>query len=63
MFDFYDDQIDNEDEEIQENKREKRPFLGITFECCNVYARIYKIKKEQHTLADVLNACVQLEFR
>ena len=30
--------------ENTEQKREKRPFLGITFECCNVYARIYKNK-------------------
>ncbi|MBM3216708.1 hypothetical protein FJZ36_17565 [Candidatus Poribacteria bacterium] len=21
--------------------RAKRPFLGITFECCNVYQRVY----------------------
>ena len=32
------------DEENNEQKREKRQFLGITFECCNVYARIYKNK-------------------
>ncbi len=44
MFDFYDDEIDNEKEEFEEPKREKKPFLGITFECCNVYARIYKNK-------------------
>jgi hypothetical protein len=25
--------------------QEKRPFLGIIFECCNVYARIYKNKE------------------
>ena len=25
-----------------ENKRVPRPFLGIWFECCGVYGRIYK---------------------
>lgn len=45
MFDFYDDQINNEDNENQESTREKRAFLGITFDCCHVYARIYKNKE------------------
>ena len=45
MFEFYDTDFNNEDEPEQDNKREKRPFLGITFECCNVYARIYKNKE------------------
>jgi len=22
-------------------KMEKRPFIGVTFKCCNVYSRIY----------------------
>ena len=44
MFDKYDDEDDIQ-EEPQEEKREKRPFLGITFECCNTYARIYKNKE------------------
>ena len=30
-------------EEI-ENKEKKSNYLGIMFECCNVYARIYKNK-------------------
>lgn len=45
MFDFYDDQFDNDNDENQEPKREKKSFLGITFECCHVYARIYKNKE------------------
>jgi len=24
-----------------ENKRKKRPFLGIYFKCCHVYQRLY----------------------
>ena len=28
-----------------ENKREPRPFLGIWFDCCGVYGRIYKNKE------------------
>lgn len=27
-----------------EEKTNKREFLGILFECCNVYGRIYKSK-------------------
>ena len=29
---------------MEENKQ-KRAFLGIMFECCNVYGRIYKNKE------------------
>lgn len=25
-----------------DNTKEKRPFLGIHFRCCNVYVRVYK---------------------
>lgn len=28
----------------QEEKKKSSNFLGIMFECCNVYARIYKNK-------------------
>lgn len=47
MFDFYDDKINDEDDELEEKKSkiQKRDFLGITFECCNVYTRIYKNKE------------------
>jgi len=46
MFDMYDDdEYNSKEEEEQQQQREKRPFLGITFECCNVYARIYKNKE------------------
>ena len=31
--------------EEEENKPQKRPFLGIWFECCGVYGRIYKNKE------------------
>jgi hypothetical protein len=27
------------------NNRGARPFLGIHFECCNIYTRIYKNKE------------------
>ena len=33
----------SEDEE-QEEKRTPRKFLGIYFDCCNVYGRIYQNK-------------------
>ena len=26
------------------NENKKRPYLGIWFECCNVYGRLYKSK-------------------
>ena len=26
---------------MSERKAEKRPFVGITFECCRVYQRVY----------------------
>ena len=47
MFDFYDDDdlTEENDNECNELKKEKRTFLGITFECCHVYARIYKNKE------------------
>ena len=28
--------------EEKAGKREKRPYLGIMFECCSVYTRIYR---------------------
>lgn len=31
-------------QENDEEQKNKLNFLGITFECCNVYARIYKNK-------------------
>ncbi len=31
---------------MEENNR--RNFLGILFECCNVYGRIYKNKEQTH---------------
>ncbi len=30
---------------MKTTKNQKRPFLGIHFECCSVYARIYKTAK------------------
>jgi len=27
-------------------QQEKRPFVGIHFECCSVYTRIYRNKKQ-----------------
>lgn len=32
-------------DEQENSKHEKRQFLGIMFECCNVYGRIYKNKE------------------
>ena len=32
------------DNKIMEEKSNKREFLGVLFECCNVYGRIYKSK-------------------
>lgn len=32
-------------EENNEKQATKRPFLGIWFECCGVYGRIYKNKE------------------
>lgn len=29
----------------EENTKNKSEFLGIMFDCCNVYARIYKNKE------------------
>ena len=31
-----------------EDKNKKTEFLGIMFECCNVYGRIYKNKEGTH---------------
>ena len=31
-----------------DNNENIKPFLGIMFECCNVYGRIYKNKEETH---------------
>ncbi|MGA0163418.1 MAG: hypothetical protein ACO3LE_04095 [Bdellovibrionota bacterium] len=27
---------------------EKRPYIGLMFECCRVYSRIYRKKEDQH---------------
>ncbi|MCU0662219.1 MAG: hypothetical protein MUC50_07825 [Myxococcota bacterium] len=27
-----------------QNKKESRPFLGVRFDCCNAYVRIYRNK-------------------
>lgn len=32
----------------EENKPQPKQFLGIMFDCCNVYARIYKNKEGTH---------------
>lgn len=45
MFDCYDDKdldIDLEDEIKEPKKTQQRKYLGIMFQCCNVYGRIYK---------------------
>lgn len=31
-----------------EKNNDTKPFLGILFECCNVYGRIYKNKDGTH---------------
>ena len=31
-----------------DNNKKKMNFLGIMFECCNVYGRIYKNKEGTH---------------
>ncbi len=31
-----------------DEKNEKKKFIGIMFECCNVYARIYKNAQGTH---------------
>lgn len=33
--------LSSEPPRCEENKRSGRPFLGILFECCGVYSRIY----------------------
>ena len=33
---------------VMENKQKNLNFLGIMFECCNVYGRIYKNKEGTH---------------
>lgn len=48
MFDFYDDKDFDEDEDeldSEEEKHQARPYLGIMFQCCGVYGRIYKNKE------------------
>jgi hypothetical protein len=30
------------DNDSQENKKSARPFLGVHFECCDVYVRLYR---------------------
>ena len=30
---------------LKNNGQQSRPFLGVMFECCNVYSRIYKNKE------------------
>lgn len=43
MIDIYDDE--DFEEEQEEEKPQKHDFLGIMFNCCNVYSRIYKNKE------------------
>ena len=45
MIDIYDDQDFEEEEKEKEEQPQKRDFLGIMFNCCNVYSRIYKNKE------------------
>ena len=33
---------------VEEKDERGRPFVGIMFECCNVYVRLYKNKKGDH---------------
>ncbi len=47
MVDFYDDEDfdDSEEKDNQINKNQNKNFLGIMFNCCSVYSRIYKNKE------------------
>ncbi len=35
-----------EGKDVEEDNKTKRSFIGIWFECCNTYGRLYKNKDE-----------------
>lgn len=46
MLDMYDESFDNqEDEEETESNTRENKYLGIMYNCCGIYGRIYKNKE------------------
>lgn len=41
-YDSYDDKDEDEQDEVEEETKKKSNYLGIMFNCCNTYGRIYK---------------------
>ena len=40
-----------------------RPYLGVKFECCSIYARIYQNKKGTHYIGNCPKCAKQIRVR
>ncbi|GAA4425777.1 hypothetical protein [Bremerella cremea] len=43
--------------------RKPRPFLGVKFDCCGIYSRIYQNKKATHYVGNCPKCAKQIRVR
>ncbi|MBA2116600.1 hypothetical protein [Bremerella alba] len=46
-----------------EQGRKSRPFLGVKFDCCSIYSRIYQNKDGTHYIGNCPKCAKQIRIR